>query len=131
MLSILAATVRSQNSIAINGTPLPPCAYGCNELFSANYDCMNTDDDVASCFCNSKYLATKPERWGCDAVCATKAERDQIANFLDATCKTSKQDITDVKVASKNETASVDKGSDEPNLTPVDGGDTRSKAKIW
>lgn len=95
VLFFIVAAAQAEDILNFNQTTgLPTCAYGCKDIYSAKFGCESSSDFL-SCFCGSEYLSDKPERWGCDDWCVTRAERDRVAIFLETTCGSIKVDGED------------------------------------
>lgn len=88
LVGFLSATAPAQDSellVFVGPKALPACAYNCQDLYSAQYECPPGGNRV-ECFCGSKFISSKPEGWACDQSCTAKADRAKVLGFLDATC---------------------------------------------
>jgi hypothetical protein len=102
LVCLFGVIVRGQGILVWNDTTgLPACAYECNDLYAAQFECP-TGAGGLGCFCGSAVLVGKPVGWGCDDVC-TGWDRERVANFLGATCEgvtdESKTSMTDMSAS--------------------------------
>lgn len=94
LVRFLTATARAQDSelLVFDGPrALPACAHGCQDLYSARYECPPGGNRVG-CFCGTRFISSKPEGWACDESCTAEADRAQVLRFLDTTCGDSDAD---------------------------------------
>ncbi|KAF8542249.1 hypothetical protein BDD12DRAFT_825683 [Trichophaea hybrida] len=99
LLVFLLQTVQAQDILVFdNTTGLPNCAHDCPDLYSAQYECPPGGDRV-DCFCDSGYVSSKPQGWGCDNSCTTKTERERVAAFLTTTCGTQEDEQDNARPA--------------------------------
>lgn len=86
LILFLIASVCGQDILVFNDTTgLPNCAYGCKDLYSAQFECPPGANRI-DCFCNSQFISKKSATWGCDESCVVEGDRKRVLGFLSTVC---------------------------------------------